>query len=169
MTMSENLPRLVKRRQCDGEKNKYKFKILIRKTVCLGTTNSTCALSSLSSVSEATPLRRNYCQSTQSIHVEMIHGILCGPIFTSNLVRGSQLLRICFQSDTTNWGWLWKPPLPLLMGPGETLKQTQRLYFSCWGSLLSSLSSTQLLESALKVGAVRSPNCGFQTCLFPSL
>lgn len=79
--MSENLPSLAKRRRYDKEKNKYRFKILSRETVCPAMTNITCALSSSSSVPEATPLRQNYCQSTQSIHAVRIHGILCGPIF----------------------------------------------------------------------------------------
>lgn len=142
MTMSENLPSLAKRRRYGKEKNKYRFKILSRETVCPATTNLTCGPSSSAWVPEATPLRQNYCQSTGSIHAVMIHGILCGPIFTSNLVRGSQLLRICFQNDTPNWGQLWKSSLPLLMGPVETFKQTQCSYFIRGRSLLSSLSST---------------------------
>lgn len=40
--------------------------------------------------------------NSMSIHVSMIHGIHCGLIFTSNLVKGSQLLRICFQTDNIN-------------------------------------------------------------------
>lgn len=84
-----------------------------------------------------------------SIHVPMIHGTQCGLIYTSSLVKGSQLLRICFQTDNINWGCSWKHSLPPLMGPVKTLKQTWYLHFVFWKSLFPSFSLTDQIVNGV--------------------